>query len=250
MAEFEPVEAKKVKIQVHDSQGDGPGGVKKHATIAELNLYKPLSFDKAQLESKITEATELNQNEYTDMSWNAVANALKAAQKIAAKEGSTTEENITAYNQLDAAIKGLVTKAANDRLSDAVKAAEQADAKDYTQDSFAAYQGAAQEAANLSDDATEEQKLIAAETVEAAKGSLVYIGGLRDALQAVTEDVLAGCTQNSQTAYNTAKAEAEAVIADSSATKAQVEAALAKINETADSLVDLTCLQTAIQDVL
>ncbi len=249
-AEFEPVEAKKVKIQVHDSQGDGPGGVKKHATIAELNLYKPLSFDKAQLESKITEAAELNQNEYTDMSWNAVANALKAAQKIAAKEGSTTEENITAYNQLDAAIKGLVTKAVNDRLSDAVKAAEQADAKDYTQDSFAAYQGAAQEAANLSDDATEEQKLIAAETVEAAKGSLVYIGGLRDALQAVTEDVLAGCTQNSQTAYNTAKAEAEAVIADGSATKAQVDAALAKINETADSLVDLTGLQTAIQDVL
>ena len=49
-----------------------------------------------------------------------MANALKAAQKIAAKEGSTTEENITAYNQLDAASKGLVTKAANDRLSVAV----------------------------------------------------------------------------------------------------------------------------------
>ncbi len=248
-AEFEPIEAKSVKIQVHDSQGDGEGGRKKHATIAELNLHKPFSFDKTQLESKIAEAEECKEDEYTDMTWNVLAGALEAAQKVAADANSTPEECATAYNQLDAAINGLVTKSTDDRLSDAVKAAEQANADDYAADSFAAYQEAAETAANLPENATEDQKKTAAQALETAKNNLANIGALRTAIQSVTEADLAGCTEKSKEAYNSAVTEANAVIANSAATKAQVKSALDKLNQAARALVDLTALRSAINEV-
>ncbi len=247
-AKFEPIEAKSVKIQVHDAQGT-ENNTNIHATIAELNLYKPFSFDKTQLESKIAEALGLKENEYSDMSWSVLAGALEAAQQAVADANSTPDECATAYNQLDAAINDLVAKSTDDRLSDAVKAAEQANADDYAADSFAAYQEAAETAANLPENATEDQKKAAAQALETAKNNLANIGALRTAIQSVTEADLAGCTEKSKEAYNSAVTEANAVIANSAATKAQVKSALDKLNQAARALVDLTALRSAINEV-
>ena len=245
-ATFEPIEAKSVKIQIHDAAGDNNGT---HATIGELNLYKPVSFDSSELEGKLAEAAELKESEYTDMSWGVFAKAYSKAQQIAAAEGSTAEEYITAYGQLDAAINGLVAKSVDNRLSDAVKEAEQAKAADYAADSFAVYQQAAAAAANLPESATEAQKKAAAEAVEAAKAALANIGELRSAAQAVSETVLNGCTADSQAAYRSAVQKANAVIADKAATKAQTEAALTELKAAADALVDLSALRAAIAEV-
>lgn len=110
-AVFEPVIAKKVKLIIHDAEGG-------HATIAELNLYEASDVDELtnNLRDALARVNELNENDYTEISWNALLKTKEEAELLMNADGSidaddyiyvieqiqNAEANLT---QMDSAVK-------------------------------------------------------------------------------------------------------------------------------------------------
>ncbi len=119
-AVFEPVTAKKIRLVIHSAQGG-------HATIAELNLYEPVDYGKDDLDNALKEYENYTKDSYTDTSWTVFADAIEAAEKIKNYEGSTMEDYLYAYEQVQKAAANLqkkpVTKEAD--LSEAMKEMEE-----------------------------------------------------------------------------------------------------------------------------
>ncbi len=95
-AVFEPVEAQKVKLVIHDAKGG-------HATIAELNLYETSDADELRnsLRDVLTRVEELDENDYTEISWKDLLKAKKEAELLMNAEGSVdTEDYIYAIEQI------------------------------------------------------------------------------------------------------------------------------------------------------
>lgn len=105
-AEFPAIEAKIVRLLIHDAGGDSNGT---HGTIAELNLYQPISVDSARqdLNSVLNDSQEYDKNDYLDLDWNQFLEAQKTAQIIKDNENSTAADCIYAMEQLQQAASKL-----------------------------------------------------------------------------------------------------------------------------------------------
>ena len=153
-AEFDPIEAKVVKISIHDAGGDNNGI---HGTIAELNLFKPLSFDADDLQEKLNEyKNEYIKEDYTELSWSILEAAFERAEAVLNYPDSTEEDYFYAYEQIQDAIEKLVPAvnvSTRDRLVKAVLNAEKQleNVEDYTAESLAELEAAVEAAQQVLD---------------------------------------------------------------------------------------------------
>ncbi len=123
-AVFEPIEAKSVSLLIYNAGGDNNGI---HGTIAELNLYRPIAFDGSKLDEMIRKYENYDKDAYTDSSFRMLASALETARRIRAYEGSSLEDYLYAYEQLEKAAANLETKPATKatELSEKIKDIEE-----------------------------------------------------------------------------------------------------------------------------
>ena len=104
-----------VKFVVTKSAADTAAGQNQWATMAEIRFYgkEPSTLEPANkdaLNASIAAAEQLVENDYTEDSWNAVAESLAAAKVIAEKEDATQEEVDAALVSLDLAMEKLEEK--------------------------------------------------------------------------------------------------------------------------------------------
>lgn len=241
-ASFEPIQAKKVKLKIHQAGGG-------HATIAELNLYKPESKEafESNLNDSLTECENYNKNDYTYNSWIELENAKKAAEQILNYSGSTSQDYIYAYEMLQKAMANLTSL--NDVLDDTEKtrynlSAEIKDAQDllesgrddYTAESVAAFQAVlshAKEVAAASNATTDEL----AEALSALQNFkfVTKLSAAREELSNAAADAeaslqnTAGYTKESVEALQKAVSDAKTVLANKDATLAELTEALTEL---------------------
>lgn len=234
-ASFAPIEAKSVKLVILAS---GSGN---HGTAAELNLYEPVDFGSSDLQAELDKYADYEESEYMEMGWNTFVRAREEALAVVKNASSTQNDYLYAYEQLQKAAVGLAAKTADIKLNDVIKGAEQVSAEDYAPAGYAAYQQAVADAKKVLNDesATDAQKLAAIQAIEIAKAALIpktqeAVTNLNTAI-ADAEKLLAnttGYTADSVAALQKAVAAAKAVLADSNATQAQIEAALKVLQNT------------------
>ena len=101
-----------VTIRITGSYGDS--GNNKFASMAEIRFYGTEEVveqaNKDALNASIAAAEQLVADDYTEASWNAVAESLAAAKVIAEKEDATQEEVDAALVSLDLAVEKLEEK--------------------------------------------------------------------------------------------------------------------------------------------
>lgn len=248
--EFEPVEARKVTLKIDRTIGDNVGV---HGMIAELNLYGQIEvFDGEKLQEELDKYADLKEGEHTDISWKAFTNACENVLAVINKADSTEEECLYAYEKLQQAAEKLTVKPIENRLSDAVKEAEQADAGDYTSAGFAEYQAEAEKVRNIlgNPNATEAQKTEAWNSLQAKKAELVNISEIKKAVE--EEADVSGCTYASAETYKKALADAKNILAKPNATKAEIDTALAELRRAEEALapktVDDAAMIAAVKD--
>ena len=249
-AVFEPVEARKVTLKIDESISDDVGV---HGTIAELNLYEQTEvFNGEKLQEELNKYADFKEGEYTDISWKAFMDVRETVLAVINKPDSTEEECLYACEKLQQAVEKLTVKPIENKLSDAVKEAEQADAGDYTSEGFAEYQAEAENLKNIlsNPNATEEQKIEAWNSLQTKKAELVNISEIK---KAVAEEAdVSGCTYASAETYKKALADAKNILAKPNATKTEIDTALAALRraeeELAPKTVDDTEMIKAVKD--
>ncbi len=240
-ASFEPIEAKRVKLVIYDSQGNEDGV---HATIAELNLYEPSVFGRTELEAELLEAGAYRKDNYTDASWALFEQAKEAVQNILGRQDSTPEEYVYASGLLQRAVSGLtalkdVLGASEEKqylLAAQVKAAEEykPSKEEFTAESIAAYQKAiaAAKAALGKENATVRELEAAIALLQGTK-PVTKVSAKRDELVRAAADAkqklsnTAGYTAASVEALRQAVLNAERVLGQENASLAQLSDALA-----------------------
>ena len=103
-ASFDPIEAKSVKLYIKDSAGDGNG---KHGTIAELNLYRPVS--KENFGSALAQYEQLKGDSYVAETWAAFEKILKKAQAASTDSSVDMDSFLVIMDELSAAKAALKT---------------------------------------------------------------------------------------------------------------------------------------------
>ena len=232
-ADFSPVRAKKVKLLVHRSGGS-------HATIAELNLYGDTSVNglKTTLSASVESYRDYKAADYTELSWDRFSEAYEMACELLEINSDVSEDYIAAYERLEDAASGLVQRSTDRRLFDLIKEGGQKKAEDYAKTGYDAYKIKVDAAKALADNASEEDKKTAADEIETAKETLVYIGELRRVKEEAEGKNLEDYVQDENlTAFQTAITAAETVINNADATVAEVEEALHNLREAEKKLV-------------
>lgn len=142
--------------------------------IYEAELYataesapEPVEVDKTALNLQITEATALQQEDYTTASWTAFAAALADAQSVSAAEDATQETVNAATAALKTAMDALVARADNTNLVAAIDSAKELNGEDYLPDSWTAVVNALAEA-----EAVAANPDASAEEIETARANL------------------------------------------------------------------------------
>ncbi len=241
-AMFEPILAKKVKLKVHQAGGN-------HATIAELNLYKPESEEKfeSDLNNSLKDCENYNKNDYTYTSWKEFENAKHEAEQILNYSGSTSQDYIYAYETLQKAIEnltslnGVLDEAEKMRynLSTEIKDAEDllADSRDdFAEDSVAEFEAILKNAKDVA-----ENNQATAADLEGAISALQnfkFVTKISAAKKELSDEITAaeallkntaGYTKDSVEALQKAVADAKAVLSKENATLEELTNALAEL---------------------
>lgn len=235
---FDSVEAKSVKLNILTSDGN-------HGTAAEMNLYN-VAMDKDSLTAILSQYEDYTENDYTDISWKAFEKAKEVAVMTANSPESTQKDFMAVCEQLQRAAGNLTEKPAANRLSDGVKEAAQIQAEDYASAGYALYQQAVTDAAKVlnKENATEQEILQAAKSIENAKEGLANIGEIKSAL--ADEVDLSNCTENSKAVYEKAVAAANGIVNDANATRIQAEEVLSNLHKAKAGLVDLSEMKAEV----
>lgn len=110
------------------------------ASVARLTkAIESLSFentDKGALTDLIEKIMNLNSENYTEESWNALKDKLEIAKKVLLNENATEEEVSKAYAEFFKAFSELKVKPSKERLEALINKAEVYKKKDYTKESF------------------------------------------------------------------------------------------------------------------
>ena len=222
---------------------------------------KEIAAAKEALSNDITDAGKLVEADYTEDSWAALQDAIKAAQAQVDSEDATKESIADAQNKLAAAVAGLKTKlqAALDKfvalhtelskLNKDLYTAESWNAVfDADEAALAEYNKETDDDASTSADAATLEALIAA--LEEAKGKLVLVETvelenakteLASALEVAKKVYDAGQTDYTDASWNTFKtAYEEAVNAPADATAATVKDLLNKLTTAQNGLAKKT----------
>ena len=237
-----PTAAGEYKVVAMIAEGDNNVAATAEATFVIVD-YRALA-------EKLNEAAALEQATYTTASWTAFAEAKTAAQAVADNAEATQAALDEALNNLTTAANALVVKADFSALQAAVNAAEEVVLDNYVstgKDAFAAALTAAKAA--LENDATAQADVDAAKAaLEAAQAALAVKGdktALEAAIAATADLAEATYTAETWTAFASAKAAAEAAVANDDATQTDVDAAKAALEAAQAALVEKTADSTS-----
>ncbi|BDR55338.1 hypothetical protein KIMH_14490 [Bombiscardovia apis] len=219
--------------------------------------------NKAQLQAEVNASAVLVQSDYTPASWAPFTAALSAAQTVLANANAPQSQVDAAYTALNTARQALVLVQANKtQLQAEVTASAVLVQADYTAASWTPF-ASALSAAQLvlaNANATQSQVDAAYTTLSAARTALVQVQTVNKAqLQAevtVASGLVAGdYTQNTWTPFAAALSAAQSVLADATATQAQVDAAYNTLAQARGALVPVpvvnkTLLQAEVASAL
>lgn len=229
-----------------DADGEKTYTCKHDATHTQKEVVSSLDFAKEQLAAAIADAeAEAEKTDvYTEATLAALNSKLTAANDV--KDSTDKAAVVTALNELQAAIDGLVTKevqAKKDALAEII-AKEVANRDSYTAESLSTLDTAISEAEELlgNADATAAQLQAAYDKVDAALKGLVTkeVQDKKDKLDKIIgTDVgdLNSYTEATRTELNNAIAEANTLLNSGTATAAQLQAAYEKVDAALKGLV-------------
>lgn len=229
-----------------DADGEKTYTCKHDATHTQKEVVSSLNFAKEQLAAAIADAeAEAEKTDvYTEATLAALNSKLTAANDV--KDSTDKAAVVTALNELQAAIDGLVTKEVQDKkdaLAEII-GKEVANRDSYTAESLSTLDTAISEAEELlgNADATAAQLQAAYDKVDAALKGLVTkeVQDKKDNLtEIIGTDVgdLNSYTEATRTELNNAIAEANTLLNSGTATAAQLQAAYEKVDAALKGLV-------------
>ena len=238
---------------------EDPDALTEDVTLAEVRLLDALGQlverpSKDTLQAVVDAASERVEEDYTAETWAVFAQALEDANAVLEDPDATREEIVAATNALVDAAGGLeevqeVEKPSKDELIAAVNEAASLNEKDYTEETWAAYQ-AEVNAAKLviaDEDATAEEIAEALAALNAAKANLNPVTPVKpskDALQAAVDAAAElneeDYTEETWAAYQAKVDAAAAVLADEDATAEEIQTALTELNAARGELTLIT----------
>ena len=211
---------------------------------AVLTITPSTKADKTALAAYVDSVKDLAEADYTAASWTAYKNELTKASEILASDSATQAEVDAALAALTAAKDALVKKADTSALAAYIDSVKDLKAEDYTGDSWNAYQTAlaAANAVLAANDPTQAEVDKALADLTAAKDALekvVVKTELTEYINAVKNENLKEdeYSETSWAAYQTALANANAVLASGTASQAEIDAALATLKTAVAGLV-------------
>ena len=200
-ARFVPTEAKRVKITILGAVGRIPSEDNMYGRIAEMELYGTKITTKAELYAYVTEIQNMENDGYTDESWNALQDAIVAAFEVYDDENATNEDVALAFDNLKKAVDALeketpapeVEKPSKEDRAALYALLEKYDgykASDYTADSWAAFKSAYEtaKAAYMNENATKDEVIRATEALETAGKNLKKVSGGSDIETSPSDD--------------------------------------------------------------
>ena len=207
--------------------------------VSQLPEY--VAPNTADLEALLEEVSGLAEADHTATTWGKLVEARDAATELLARGDKTQDEVDAAHTALVAARDALVNTAA---LKAELAKHEGLVEGDYNKATWAAFKTARDEAQQLLDNgrASQDQVDAAAKRVADKAAALVKVADLKAALEKHTGLNEADYTKASWTAFKTARDEAQALVDGAGATQEKVAAAIAKLDDAAAKLVNVTKL--------
>ena len=240
--------AKELKLVVTDA-GNGNGS--DHATWADTKLHyaKELSIDTTLLEEKLQEAKEINSNEFTHESYEALGLTIMEAESLLTREEVTQEEIDAMIEALSGAINNLIVIGDLTSLTELISKAQSLDAALYTVTSIQALQEVLNEADELvnSKNATESQVVKMADKLSKALENLVMLSEyepLKELLEQVNELKVYLYSKESAAIIEELKEVLTEVLANNTLTSQQIQQ---QIDFTKDQLENLEFNQQKIE---
>ena len=232
--------AKELKLVVTDA-GNGNGS--DHATWADTKLHyaKELNVDLTLLEEKLQEAKQINSNEFTHESYEALGLTIMEAESLLTREEVTQEEIDAMVEGLSAAINNLIVLGDLTSLTELISKAQSIDAALYTVTSIQALQEVLNEADELvnSKNATESQVVKMADKLSKALENLVMLSEyepLKELLEQVNELEIYLYSKESAAIIEELKEVLTEVLANDTLTSQQIQQ---QIDSTKDQLENL-----------
>lgn len=241
---------------------EDPDALTEDVTLAEVRLMDALQQlverpSKDALQAVVDAASEREEADYTAETWAVFAQALEDANAVLEDPDATREEIVAAANALVDAAGGLeevqeVEKPSKDALIAAVNEAASLNEKDYTEETWEAYQAEVNAAKIViaDEDATAEEIAEALSALNTAKDNLKLVtpvdpekpskAALQAAVDAAAELNEEDYTAETWEAYQAKVDAAKAVLADEDATAEQIETALTDLNEARVNLKAVT----------
>lgn len=135
---FEKKNVTNVMIRIYAAlNADGSAGAN-YAGLSEINFYGSTSVEKTELTALYDANVNKTNDGYTSASWEDLQKALVAAKAVLDDNQATQAQIQDAYDELNAAVNGLVKKADVSVLSEMIKEAEAIDTEKFTADSVEA----------------------------------------------------------------------------------------------------------------
>ena len=248
-ARFAPADAKYVKFTVEGAVGRIESEDDMYGRIAEMDLYGTTKADKTALNNLIAEVNALDSNDYTEESWTALSEALKAANAVATDNSVTTTQVKDAYDALAAAKEALVETTEpgptpedpREELAVLVGQMSGVQNDNYTTESWGAFQAQIEDAIAILQDAsaTDEDVQAMIDALNAAYTGLVKdgkaeLGSVIDQMEKVEKG---NYTDTSWNAFQAKLAEAKAMLDAGTATDDEMLAMAQALQAAYDNLV-------------
>ncbi|MFC3770649.1 S-layer homology domain-containing protein [Paenibacillus sp. GCM10012303] len=230
------------------------------AKLADGNTFTFAKVTKDALQKSVNGVGKLTAGNYTPESWTALQNALTAAKDVLDNPNATQKEIDDALAALEAAKTGL--SSSRDKLEakvNQIKSAMDAGTLkegDYTADSWQALKDELTRANAVlaqTPAATEQELAQAITKLDEAKAALVDLSALRAKVNEIEGEGLtpSGYTATSWQALQDALVHAKNVLADPSATQAEVDRAMAALEAARAALVAVnkSALQAKVDEI-
>lgn len=132
------ITARYLRININSSYGVNAANEDIFGAIAEISLYKEVESltDFSSLTIELQKAVELNENDFTSMSYDKLIGIVSQAQDILYDINATQEDVNQILEQLTLSIDQLVTAGDNSQLMELINDAENLNRDEYTVDSY------------------------------------------------------------------------------------------------------------------
>ncbi|MBA5265036.1 polysaccharide lyase family 8 super-sandwich domain-containing protein [Enterococcus hirae] len=227
-----------------------------------ITIKVPSEVDKTALEKIVEENQNRNESDYTKESWKVFTKAMELAQAVLTDPKATQAEVDEAVQAVRKAIEQLqeVTKVDKTALEKLVEENQNRNESDYTKESWKVFTKAMELAQAVLTDpkATQAEVDDAVQAVRKAVEQLQEVTKVdKTALKKLVEEnqnrVASGYTAESWQVFRKALEAAQAVLADSNTTQAEVDEAIQAVNKAIEQLqevikVDKTALKKLVEE--